>query len=275
MSASKAPHALASRKTGSGEHVCVFLHGFGSTSHIWDNLLTDVPDQWTCFLLDLRGHGRSAWDPLARYGVSDHVEDVLHTLAQLRLKQFVLIGHSLGGLVALAITARHPRLIRGLVLVDVAPKVEPEMLQRAQAHLPDSFVDFSSPDQYRRVLERRYPLAARHLLAALAEQELELCPNGRYRVLLDPRLATVIGLGSDGRFWTQIEAVQCRTLVMRGAASSFLSREAATKVLDLLEAGTLVVVEGAGHTVMLDNAAGFADGLLPFLAGLALARSEA
>jgi pimeloyl-ACP methyl ester carboxylesterase len=74
--------------------------------------------------VDLRGHGRSD-KPEQDYTVAGLAEDVVWIARQLELAQIVLVGHSLGGIVALDAAARHPELVAAAVLIDPSPVVRP------------------------------------------------------------------------------------------------------------------------------------------------------
>lgn len=71
--------------------------------------------------LDLRGLGDSAPDPRGRNGLDDLAQDALAAADALGLARFVVVGHSLGAAVALALGAREPARVAGLVLVDPSP----------------------------------------------------------------------------------------------------------------------------------------------------------
>ncbi|MFV8816749.1 alpha/beta fold hydrolase [Haliea sp. E17] len=91
----------------------VFLHGMGGDRHSWDRLweeLADIP----AVRYDLRGFGRSGWDPEQPY---DHARDLLAVLDSRGIDAADLVGVSLGGAVALNFALAHPQRVRSLVLV--------------------------------------------------------------------------------------------------------------------------------------------------------------
>ena len=96
----------------------VFLHGMGLNAHGFDPvvLALDAP----ALALDLPGHGRSDWREDANYRPDLLAADVLTALEQLATEPFVLVGHSLGGLMAARAALRVPEKVRALVLEDPA-----------------------------------------------------------------------------------------------------------------------------------------------------------
>lgn len=99
----------------------VFLHGMGSSSATWDACMSLLEDRYTVVALDLLGHGRSPVpdDPAAysRDAALADVDDVLATLEG----PAVLVGHSLGGYLALAHAATRPGVARGVVVLNTGP----------------------------------------------------------------------------------------------------------------------------------------------------------
>jgi pimeloyl-ACP methyl ester carboxylesterase len=99
----------------------VLLHGMGSTSATWDASAALLEDRYTVVTFDLLGHGRSPVpeDPseYTRDGALDDVDDILATLPE----PAVLVGHSLGGYLALAHAATRPGVARGVVVLNTGP----------------------------------------------------------------------------------------------------------------------------------------------------------
>ncbi|HZM77816.1 MAG TPA: alpha/beta hydrolase [Candidatus Limnocylindrales bacterium] len=95
----------------------VLLHGIGGGGPgDWDIVAESLADRWRVYALDQRGHGRS--QPRADYAIDSLVADVHGLLATLGLTRTVVIGHSLGGVVAYLLAARYPQLVRALVVED-------------------------------------------------------------------------------------------------------------------------------------------------------------
>ncbi|EZP25980.1 alpha/beta fold hydrolase [Microbacterium oleivorans] len=101
-----------------------FLHGAGLNAHTWDT--TVLHAGLAALVVDLPGHGDSAWRDDAQYTgrtLAADVEPAIREWADGRAQ--VLVGHSLGGLTAASLAARHPELVRELVLVDISPGIDP------------------------------------------------------------------------------------------------------------------------------------------------------
>jgi esterase/lipase len=92
---------LRIQEGGDGEPVVLLLHGLGANGHVWHGLHQVLRSRWPgCWVTpDPPGHGRSA--SLPRYSFSDLAAAVAHTVRSAR--RLIVLGHSLGGVVALAL----------------------------------------------------------------------------------------------------------------------------------------------------------------------------
>jgi pimeloyl-ACP methyl ester carboxylesterase len=98
------------------------LHG---GAWCWQEYLSLIPSlarRWRVFALDLRGNGRSGWAP-GRYRLEDFTEDTVAFIRQLD-KPVVLVGHSLGGAVALMAAALCPEKVKALIIEDTPPTLD-------------------------------------------------------------------------------------------------------------------------------------------------------
>lgn len=107
---------------GNGSPTLVFLHYFGGSAQEWRNVMNQLSDQYRCIAIDLRGHGESDAFPMT-YTVDDMADDVADLLRVLDVQDFVLVGHSMSGKVALALASRQPAGLKSLLLVSPSPPV--------------------------------------------------------------------------------------------------------------------------------------------------------
>jgi pimeloyl-ACP methyl ester carboxylesterase len=109
---------LAVDDGGSGSLPVVFVHSLAGNSTHWSKQLEHLRRTRRAVALDLRGHGRSERPRNGDYTIAGMVGDVAAAADTLGLAKFVLVGHSMGGGVALAYAGAHPDRVAGLVLVD-------------------------------------------------------------------------------------------------------------------------------------------------------------
>jgi pimeloyl-ACP methyl ester carboxylesterase len=95
----------------------VLIHGGASRWQGFLPIISALAADWHVYALDLRGHGRSAWTP-HRYRLDDYTADLLAFLDRRVASPAVLVGHSLGGKIALLAAAHMPHCVRAVILGD-------------------------------------------------------------------------------------------------------------------------------------------------------------
>jgi len=113
-----ADEGLATRTLGDAGPRVVFVHGLFGQGRNWTTIGKGLADGHRVTLVDLPNHGHSPWTDRVDY--IDMVELLATELEQFG-EQVTLIGHSMGGKVAMQLALRRPELLRALVVVDIAP----------------------------------------------------------------------------------------------------------------------------------------------------------
>jgi len=105
------------RTVGSGSPL-VLLHGYGVSGHVWERTLPYLAQQRQVFVVDLPGHGRSKFTRSWR--LREVAPLLANWLQQLQLPPVALMGHSMGGAIAIHLAAYAPEIVERLVLVNAA-----------------------------------------------------------------------------------------------------------------------------------------------------------
>ena len=236
----------------------VLLHGGGSNAHWWDHLAPALAEDFHVVALDFRGHGDSDYPEEIRLGAFG--DDLNALLEHLEASGAVLLGHSMGAHIALERAARIPGT-QALVLLDLAWGV-PRAVRRSARRALSFRVTHRSRE---RAVERfRFlPSATRAdegLRRSIAEQSVREEPDGRFGFKFDPRWFAL-----PYRKLPPVAGVACPTLLVRGAESPFLSREAAESLAAELPRARLMELEDAGHHVHVDQPAAVLAAVQAFL----------
>ncbi len=269
-------HALEWSHEGT---LLLFLHGFSNDAHVWDWAAPAFAESYRVVALDHRGHGDSDRDPEGRYDHETMARDVAAALESLGVARVVLVGHSLGGRVAMRFAGLFPEQVAGLVIVDSAPELDARGTTRIRLDVQQQDPSFASVRDYERILQRQYPATRPELLAKLAGHWTRARSDGRFELKLDPAfMRGRRGVSEEElarwsaeeakHLWAALEQLPCPALVVRGAASDVLSADVADKMADeVLKQGRLEVIARAGHSVMLDNPEAFEKALAGFVLG--------
>jgi pimeloyl-ACP methyl ester carboxylesterase len=138
------------REAGEGRPVLILIHGWASRLEHWQPVATALARHYQVLRLDLRGHGRSEAPPDG-YSMRQFADDTAALARSRRIRNAVVVGHSMGSTVALELARRHPRLVSGVVMVDgpldqyaTARDLEGSALWQALATHPyaESLVEF-------------------------------------------------------------------------------------------------------------------------------------
>jgi pimeloyl-ACP methyl ester carboxylesterase len=269
-------HALEWSREGT---LLLFLHGFSNDAHVWDWVAPVLAPHYRVIALDQRGHGDSGRDPEGRYDHETMARDANAALESLGVARVVIVGHSLGGRVAMRFAGLFPEKLAGLVIVDSAPDLDARGTTRISLDVQQQDWSFKSVADYQRVLERQYAATKPEILAKLAAHWTRQRPDGRYELTLDPGFMKArAGVSPEDlkswseqeakHLWAALKGLPCPALIVRGAASDVMSAEVADKMVDdVIPSARLETVARAGHSVMLDNPEAFEKVLTAFVLG--------
>ena len=120
MTESRSRTSLFHTQLGTSGPRVVFLHGLFGQGRNWTTIAKALSGQARVSLVDLPNHGRSPWtDHFSYPEMADQVADLLR--AEAGGEPYAVVGHSMGGKVAMALALLHPELVERLCVVDVSP----------------------------------------------------------------------------------------------------------------------------------------------------------
>ncbi len=249
-----------------GSPVILFLHGLLGSSRNWRAVAKALSPEYRIFALDLPDHGasphgKSTSHKLMREGVSEWIERHLSS-------PFVLCGHSLGGKLAMGYACARPRRLRGLVVVDIAPRAYPpeHHLPTLDAMLSLDLSDLKSRKHADEMLSERIPNWAFRQFLLTNLQEVE--GNWQWRANLEVLRKGMSDL-SDNPLAAE-DSYDGPTLFLRGGKSGYLRSEHFPMVEQAFPSARILTLPNAGHDLHVDDKNGFLDGLKGFLEELPL-----
>ncbi len=251
--------------TGAG---IVLAHGFGQTRESWAGTQTRLAEAgFDSLAFDMRGHGRSDWNPPDRdYAVADFIADMQVAAAGLGGRP-ILVGASMGGLTGMLAQAAHG-LFSALVLVDVTPRWESKGMARIQHFMGAHPDGFASATEAAQVIADYLPHRRTHKTPAQLQALLRADPDGRLRWHWDPRLLHGFVAGSaslQAPLDAAARALDVPVLLLSGGRSDLVSDDTVAHFLELAPAAQHVRLPEATHMLAGDDNDAFADALLHFL----------
>lgn len=268
---------LNTRRGGEGPPV-VILHGLFGSAENWQTIARLLASNYHVAAVDLRNHGESPHAPEMSY--RDMAADVIETVDTIGFDSVHLVGHSMGGKVAMTAALRNPDRVASLCVVDIAPKPYPphhrEILDAMHA-LEDA--DTRSRAEADEVLATGIPDAA---VRAFLLKSVRADDEGRYRWTLN--LHAITQSYDDIAGWPPGEGTPPDegmppgegrppdegrytgpTLFLRGALSDYVTEADVEAARMRFPAARLVTVEGAGHWVHAEQRSAFVQRLVRFL----------
>jgi len=107
---------MAFADEGAGQEVLVFIHGEESYLPAWKKNIDDLREEYRCIVVDLIGYGKSS-KPLETNKLLDHSAYIAELMDSLSIRRYNLIGHAMGGQIAIHHSLNYPDRVRKLVLV--------------------------------------------------------------------------------------------------------------------------------------------------------------
>lgn len=247
----------------------LLLHGGGQTRHAWKGVGEALARRgYHVAAFDARGHGDSGWAPDGDYSLHSMVDDLVAVWGALGKPRVALVGASMGGLVSMVAAADKALDVAALMLVDVAPTVDPGGRQRILDFMRQGPDGFASLDEVADLIAAYQPHRERPKSTAGLAKNLRRMDNGRYRWHWDPAFHANASRWSDegGELSGAARRLDVPVLLVRGELSDVLTEAGARDFLAKCPHAQFVTVRKAGHMVAGDENDQFGTALLAFLA---------
>ena len=228
-----------SLNTSEADYVIVAIHGSGGDHTNWPINLRDMP-QARVYALDLPGHGQSSGDGHDRMeAYADFIEAFT---AQLDLNKVTLIGHSLGGAIALSLALRSPRWLSSIVLVGTGArlKVHPDILEGILSNF-----------------ETTIDMVCQWVFGPAASDTLI---NETRKVMLNTRPEVVHGdFRACNRFdiMDSISSISLPTLVISGSVDNLTPVKYGDYLCQNIPAAKHRIIQDAGHMMAVEKPENF------------------
>jgi pimeloyl-ACP methyl ester carboxylesterase len=238
----------------------VILHGLLGASRNWQTIGKALKDRFDVHILDMRNHGNSPHTDTMRW--SELTGDVSAYLRAHKLMDVTLMGHSLGGKIAMRFACDHPAVVKKLVIVDIAAKMYPPYHDdefRAMKRVPSgAFENRRDAEALLKPLIPDWGLR-QFIMTNLVRGEFGL----KWQCNLDVLHASLQTLRQSSIGGT--DQFKGPTLLITGAKSDFVKDGDVKEMRQWLPHIKQVTLPKAGHNVHVDDRRGFLDALTKWL----------
>jgi pimeloyl-ACP methyl ester carboxylesterase len=259
----------------------IFLHGGRDQCRSWDSIIARLKARWHILAPDLRGHGDSEWSSDGQYPLECFVYDLANLIEQRELAPVALVGHSLGGNIALRYAALYPDRVRRLMAIEglgPSPEAQTEAQcmpiaqrlrnwadEQRRLAVPSARKRYASNEAALERMQLRHPRLSRDQAWHLTKTGLMRNEDGTYSWKFDDYIKSrpVINLTTAElqALWRNVE---CPVSLVYGA-ESWASNPAKDGRAGHFRNATVAVVPNAGHWVQHDQPAEFQKLLQEFL----------
>lgn len=250
----------------SGRRPMLCVHGGAAHAHWFDFIAPGFTSDHHVFALDQRGHGDSAWADPQTYAWQTFAADVNALVEKLDLRDYVLVGHSMGGMVSLVTASTYPERIGKLVIVDSVMLMPMERVTRMNAFGQTPARTYATQEE----LVARYRLeggeqnlTAPEVLRRMALHASRQNADGTWQHKADRRVYANFKQIAGIPMWGKIKVP---TLAIRGGAHSpRFTPDIMAEIHALAPQVQVTTVHDSDHHVTLDNPQGFIDEVRKFL----------
>lgn len=238
----------------------IFVHSLGSDLRIWNEVIEELDEQPNVPPLaryDLRGHGLSDCPP-APYTIRDHTADLAGLIDYLGHRQVILVGISVGGMIAMDYAQVIPERVKALVLCDTAPQIGTTAMWNSRiAALRANGMESLATE----ILERWF--------APQFEVKYSTTYRGYYNMLTRTPLEGYIGTCEairDTDLWLGVPEINVPTLVLCGKEDQATPPDLGRQLAQALPNGRFAMIERAGHLPCVEEPEAVTTELRKFLA---------
>ena len=245
---------------GNGQPI-IILHGLFGLGDNWRTIARKLEDEYLCVVPDLRNHGRSPHDDIMNWNVM--AADVRELIDDLDLDEVILLGHSMGGKVAMQFATTYPERVDKLIVVDMAPKAYPphhsHVITAIEALDPAACATRDDAERILREHIHNDEATVQFLMKNLSRRPES---GFEWKANMPGIIMAYDALMQDIAF---MHPYLGPTLFIKGEFSDYVTEADMPAIRQLFPSATLVSITGAGHWVHADRPEEFVAAVKSFI----------
>ena len=233
--------------TGDGPETILLVHGNIASTRWWDKYLPRMPHGYRAVAMDLRGCGLSA-QPRSGYTIEQFASDIHCLIIELGLNKFHLIGHSMGGQIAMYHTLQHLQLVQTLTLLNSVPADGLALDDTARANFDLLMTDKAALQQ---AVDACMPYSNDRQFAVQSCEQAFSCAPNIFKDNPETMHQTVL--------IDKISGIKAPTLIIHGRQDLIIPLAAMERTIEAMPNATTVIFEECGHSPQIERPADFSE----------------
>jgi pimeloyl-ACP methyl ester carboxylesterase len=229
------------------DHI-ILLHGFCEDHHIWDDMAARLSNSYTVYAPDLAGFGSSAMP--SSPDIDQQAALLYRDCTKRGIQQAVLVGHSMGGYIALALCRLYPAFVQGLCLFHSHPFADaPEKIEARQKHI--AFVQRNGVEAFvKQLVPNLFAPDFVEQNASVVKQHVAHCIQCAPEAAVVFSLEMMIARPDQSSVMAELA---CPVLMIVGKQDSAIPYNWSLQQAHLADTTQLVVLDGVGHMGMIEQ----------------------
>jgi len=233
---------------GEGNKNITMVHGWTESAKFWrEQIPIFDKDKYRIIVLDLKGHGRSSKN-MTGYMIRNHSYDVYELLDKLGVKETIMFGHSLGGMVSLDFYFRRPIKVNALCLFNTSYRA---------MRLPRSLAEIGGIGRFglRKFLMTVYDFSPNRVFSVKKEENVqELIKEANDPLITPPRVSIMCGMGAfNFNVEYKLNRINVPVLILTGEKDAVTPPRLSLKMCKLIPNSTCHIIPETGHMAVIEK----------------------
>jgi len=237
----------------------LILHGLFGSSKNWVTLSKALSSEFNVYSLDLRNHGDSPHSDV--HTIEAMSSDIEEFISEHNLQNLSLLGHSMGGLVAMYFDLTHPKLLESLVIQDISPRSYPFTYDNEIESMQIDLTNCNSRSEIDLLMKEKLPDT---FIRQFLQMNLDRTEDGKYFWKLN-----VEGINHSRRMFSDsfqnLKPSETKTLFVLGGDSEYINSKDHEIILALFPLAKFQTIPGGGHYIHYTHAKEFTPMIQNFL----------
>lgn len=229
---------------GSGDKTVVFIHGLSDSMEYWRVLSSSLHDDYMMVLYDIRGHGKSLYEP---FTIDLLVDDLYNLLLKLNIEKTSLIGFSLGGNIALSFAVKYPDIAERLVIMSSFSECDENLkskFKELRYAINKSYEDFYDAIIHYVIMDDVFNRN---------REVLEIVKRESAKTANLEAIANGIDMGFDLNISDQLCGIDNPTLILAGREDDLISQDLTDIMKNNIKNSNMVVFDDIKHNLLIGD----------------------